>query len=71
VVPQGLDVVFPIVLCDDFRSPLLVDFLECFRDLSLWDLVGYVCVNPSWFFSLCFPSQIREKRGFILGFSVL
>jgi hypothetical protein len=43
---------FPFVLCGDFRSPLLVDFLECFWDLSLGDLVGGVCVNPSWFFSL-------------------
>jgi hypothetical protein len=29
-----------------------------------------VCMNPSWFFSLLFSSQIREKRGSILGFSV-
>jgi hypothetical protein len=40
VVPQGLDVLFPFVLFGDFRSPLLVDFLVCFRDLSLGDLVG-------------------------------
>jgi hypothetical protein len=40
VVPQGLDVLFPFVLFADFRSPLLVDFLVCFRDLSLGDLVG-------------------------------
>jgi hypothetical protein len=40
VVLQGLDVVFPFVLCGDFRSPLLVDFLECFRDFSLRDFVG-------------------------------
>jgi hypothetical protein len=25
-------------------------------------------MNPSWFFSLGFPSQIREQRGSILGF---
>jgi hypothetical protein len=30
----------------------LVDFLVCFRDLALEDLVEDVCVNPSWFFSL-------------------
>jgi hypothetical protein len=24
----------------DFQSPLLVDFLVCFRDLALGDLVG-------------------------------
>jgi hypothetical protein len=26
--------------------------LERFRDLSLGDLAGDVCVNPSWFFYL-------------------
>jgi hypothetical protein len=30
----------------------LVDFLGCFQVLALGDLVGDVCVNPSWFFSL-------------------
>jgi hypothetical protein len=30
----------------------LVDFLVSFRDLALGDLVGDVCVIPSWFFSL-------------------
>jgi hypothetical protein len=38
--------------CGDFQSPLLVDFLECFRDLSLGDLVGNIYVKPSWYFSL-------------------
>jgi hypothetical protein len=52
MVPQGFEVVFPFVLCGDFRNPLLVDFMEFFRDLLLGDLVGDVCVNPSWFFSL-------------------
>jgi hypothetical protein len=52
VVPQGLVVLFPFVLVGDFRSPLLVVFLVCFQDLALGDLVGDVCVNPSWFFSL-------------------
>jgi hypothetical protein len=52
VVPQGLVVLFPFVLGGDFRSPLLVDFLVCFRDLALGDLVGDVCVNHSWFFAL-------------------
>jgi hypothetical protein len=47
-----LDVVFPFVLCGDFRSPLLVDFLECFRGFSLGDLMGDVYVNTPWFFSL-------------------
>jgi hypothetical protein len=52
VVPQGLDVLFSFVLFGDFRSPSLSIFLERFRGLSLWDLVGDVCMNPSWFFSL-------------------
>jgi hypothetical protein len=52
VVPQGLDVLFPVVLGGDFRSPLLVISLGCFRDLSLGDLMGGICGNPSWFFGL-------------------
>jgi hypothetical protein len=64
-------VLFPVVLGGDFRSPLLVIFLVCFRDLALGDLMGEIRVNPSWFFYHLFPSQIRELRGSILGFSVL
>jgi hypothetical protein len=26
--------------------------LGCFRDLSLGDLMGEICGNPSWFFGL-------------------
>jgi hypothetical protein len=44
--------------------------LEQLRDLSLWDLVGDVCMNLPLFFSLWFPFQIREQRGSILGFLV-
>jgi hypothetical protein len=39
-------------------------------------LMGEICGNPSWFFGLCFPSQIREKKGLdfgvfrVLGFEV-
>jgi hypothetical protein len=40
VVPQGLDVLFPVVLGGDFRSPLLVISLGCFQDLSLGILWG-------------------------------
>jgi hypothetical protein len=40
VVPQGLDVLFPFVLFGDFQILLLVIFLEGFRGLSVWDLVG-------------------------------
>jgi hypothetical protein len=50
VVPQGLVVLFPIVLGGDFRSPLLVVFLVCFRDLAFGDLMGEIHVNPLWFF---------------------
>jgi hypothetical protein len=72
VVPQCLDVLFPFVLFGDFRSPFLSLFLERFRDLSLGDLAGDVCMNPLWFFSLWFPSQIREQRGLDFGvFGVL
>jgi hypothetical protein len=34
-------------------------------------MVGDVCLNPSWFFSLWFPSQICEQRGSILRFSLV
>jgi hypothetical protein len=52
VVPQGLVVLFPVVLGGDFRSPLLVFFLGCFRELSLGDLMGEICGNTLWFFGL-------------------
>jgi hypothetical protein len=52
VVPRDLDVLFPVVLGGDFRCPLLVIFLGCFRDLALGDLMGEICGNPSWFFGL-------------------
>jgi hypothetical protein len=35
-----LDVSFPFFLFGDFQSPFLAIFLERFRGLSLWDLVG-------------------------------
>jgi hypothetical protein len=47
-----LDVFFPFVLFGDFWSLFLAFFMECFRDLSLGDLMGGVYMNPSWFFSL-------------------
>jgi hypothetical protein len=64
-------VLFPVVLDGDFWSPLLVVFSMRFRDLNLGDLMGEIHVNPSWFFCLRFPSQIRELRGSILGFSAV
>jgi hypothetical protein len=45
-------VLFPVVLGGYFRSPLLVVFLGCFRDLALGDLMGEICGNPLWFFGL-------------------
>jgi hypothetical protein len=68
VVPQGFVVLFPVVLGGDFRSPLLVVFSACFRDRALGNLMGEN--HEKWFFFLSFPSQIRELRGSILGFSV-
>jgi hypothetical protein len=52
VVSQGLDALFSVVLGGDFRSPLLVISLGCFRGLSLGDLMGEICGNPSWFIGL-------------------
>jgi hypothetical protein len=52
MVPQGLDVLFPVVLGGDLRSTLLVVSLGCFRDLSLGDLMGEICGNSLWFFGL-------------------
>jgi hypothetical protein len=69
VVPQGFVVLFPVVLGGDFRSPLLVVFSVCCRDLALGDLMGEIRVNPLWFFYLRLPSQIRELRGSIFVFS--
>jgi hypothetical protein len=62
-------VLFSVVFGGDFRSPLLVVFSVCFRDLGLGDLMGEIHVNPLWFFYLSFPSQIRELRGSILELS--
>jgi hypothetical protein len=70
MVPQGFVVLFPVVLGGDFQSLLLVVFFVCFRDLALGNLMAEICGNPSWFFCLGFPSQIRELRGSIWGFWV-
>jgi hypothetical protein len=37
---------FPVVLGGDFRSPLLVLFSVCLRDLGLGDLMREIRVNP-------------------------
>jgi hypothetical protein len=61
VVPQGLDVLFPVVLVGDFRSPLLLIFIGCVRDLALGDLLGKFVGTLRG--SLGYDSpQIRELR---------
>jgi hypothetical protein len=57
MVPQGSVVLFLVLLGGDFRSPLLVVFSVCFRDLALGDLMGEIDVNPLWFFCLQFPPK--------------
>jgi hypothetical protein len=47
VVAQGLNASFPFLLFGDFQSPFLAIFVERYRGLSLYDLVGDVCLNPS------------------------
>jgi hypothetical protein len=39
-------VLFLVVLGGDFRSPLLVFFSVCFRDLALGDLMGGNSCEP-------------------------
>jgi hypothetical protein len=46
VVPQGFVVLFLVVFGGDFRSPLLVVFSVCFRDLAFGDLMREIRVNP-------------------------
>jgi hypothetical protein len=65
-------VLFLFVLFGDFRSPFLAIFLERFRDLSLGDLVGNVCMNSSWFFFPLIPLPNSRAKGLDFGvFSVL
>jgi hypothetical protein len=52
VVREGLSVSLPFLLFGDFWSPFLVIFLWWFRGPSIWELLGDVFLNPSWFFSL-------------------
>jgi hypothetical protein len=70
VVPQGFVVLFPVVLVVIFGALSWWFFLGCFQDLALGNLMGEICGNPSWFFGLLSPSQIRELMGLIFGFSV-
>jgi hypothetical protein len=59
---------FPFLPFGDFRSPFLVFFLERFRGLSLWDFVGDVCFNPSWFFPFDSPPKFVRKGARFWGF---
>jgi hypothetical protein len=62
VVAQGLDVLFLFILFGDFQSLFFAIFLERFRGLSIRDLVGDICLSPSWFFSLwSLPPNWRAK----------
>jgi hypothetical protein len=50
-------VLFPIVLGGDFRSPPLVVFAVCSRDLALGDLMGEICVNLHGSFAFDSPPK--------------
>jgi hypothetical protein len=56
---------FPVVLGGDFRSPFLVFFLGCFRDLSLGDLMGEICGISS------IPPFLTSFGGIKLGYGLL
>jgi hypothetical protein len=57
MVPQGFVVLFPVVLGGDLRSPLLVVFLVCFRDLALGDLMGKSVLTLRGSFSFDHPPK--------------
>jgi hypothetical protein len=60
---------FPFVLFGDFRSPFLAIFLERFRGLSLWDLVGGCMHEPfAVLFPLIFPPKSVTKGDRFWGF---
>jgi hypothetical protein len=68
VVPQGLVVLFLVVLGGDFRSPFLVFFLGCFWDLSLGDLMGKFVGTLRGSLGCDSPPKSASKA---LGFGVL
>jgi hypothetical protein len=61
-------VLFPFVLFGDFRSLFLAIFLERFRGLSFWDLVGGICLSPPWFFPFYSPPKSVSKGAQFWGF---
>jgi hypothetical protein len=68
VVPQGLDVLFPVVLGGDFRSPLLVISLGCFQDLALGDLMGKFVGTLRGFLGCDSPPKFVSKGARFWGF---
>jgi hypothetical protein len=56
-----LDCVSPVSPLGDFRSLFLAILLWRLWDISCWYLVGDVCMNPSWFFSLWSPTKSVSK----------
>jgi hypothetical protein len=68
VVSQCLDVLFPFVLFGDFRSLLLEIFLERFRSISLWDLVGVYAWTLHGSFLFDSPLKFVSKGARFWGF---
>jgi hypothetical protein len=71
VVPQGRDVSFPFILFGDLRNLFLENFLWRFWDVSLWDLLGDVCMNRSCTFSFDSPPKYVSKGAQFWGFRCL
>jgi hypothetical protein len=72
VIPQGLVVLFPVVLGGDFRCPLLVVFSGCFRDLILGDLMGRNSCEPFVLLLPLIPLPNPQAKGLDFGgFGVL
>jgi hypothetical protein len=61
-------VLFPVVLGGDFRSPLLVISLGCFRDLSLGDLMGEFVGNLRGSLGCDSPPKSVSKGARFWGF---
>jgi hypothetical protein len=68
VVSQGFVVLFRFGFCGDFRSPLLVNFLECFRDLSLGIWWGMYVWTLHGSFPFDSPPKSMSKGARFWGF---
>jgi hypothetical protein len=65
-------VLFPVVVGGDFRSPLLVVFSVCFRDLVLEDLMGANSCEPFVVLLPLIPLPNPQVKGLDFGaFGVL